>query len=150
MDEDCKLIRAAKALEYFDSGFNCAQSIAAALSDKIGIDEETALKMAAAYGFGIANTGETCGAITGALMIIGLKYGGTSPDDTKNKQLTFKKSQEFLEKFKVRNQSTICRELLSNKIDEEEGNVVVNTKSIQRFGCSKYVLDAVEILEIIL
>ncbi|MDD2550794.1 MAG: C-GCAxxG-C-C family protein, partial [Bacteroidales bacterium] len=66
-----------EALELFKSGFNCSQAVLAAFSEECGISRETALKIACPFGGGIGGYGRTCGALTGGLMVIGLKYGAT-------------------------------------------------------------------------
>lgn len=56
----------------FSEGMNCAQAIFTSFAEQIGLDAESALKISTAFGGGIAQTGATCGAVTGALMVISL------------------------------------------------------------------------------
>jgi C_GCAxxG_C_C family probable redox protein len=68
----------AQALENFKNGYNCAQSVLSVLAPDLGLHQDTAMKLSSPFGSGIAYMQETCGAVTGALMAIGLKYGKTS------------------------------------------------------------------------
>ena len=63
------------AAEIFSKGFSCSQAVFASLSSEYGVDSDTAKKIAGAFGGGIASNGELCGAVSGALMAIGLKHG---------------------------------------------------------------------------
>ena len=67
------------AVEYFNQDFNCCQSILMTFGSECGLDKETAIKLGSPFGGGIVRTGEVCGAVTSALMILGLKYGKSEP-----------------------------------------------------------------------
>jgi C_GCAxxG_C_C family probable redox protein len=98
----------------------------------------------------MAQMGETCGAVTGAFMVIGLKYGRTRADDDEAKVKTYSLVKEFTEKFKARNGTIICRELLGCDIGTPEGNRVAKDKELFSTVCPGFVRDAVDILEKIL
>ena len=98
-----------KALELYSNGMNCAQSVIAAYSDKIGIKEEEAVKIGAGFGAGMY-TGSTCGAVTAAIAAIGLKYGGTSPE---NRSKVIKETQNFIKEFENWGSTTNCLKLKS-------------------------------------
>ena len=87
------------ALDCHSKNFNCAQSVFFAFAEDVGIEKEIALKVAACFGGGM-RCGEVCGAVTGALMALGLKYGSSTDYDLDNKQITSKKAVEFINKFK--------------------------------------------------
>ena len=93
---------------------------------------------------------ETCGAVTGAYMVIGLKYGRSDIFDLSAKEKTYKLVREFSEKFKSRNGSIVCRELLGVDISTVEGMKAAKQKNIHGTCCQKYVKDAAEIIEEIL
>jgi hypothetical protein len=67
------------ALTAFKSGFTCSSAVVSAFSDELGFDGETAKKIACGFGAGISKSGNICGAISGAIMVNGLKYGKTHP-----------------------------------------------------------------------
>jgi C_GCAxxG_C_C family probable redox protein len=141
--------RVKQAVEMFDEGYSCSQSIVAAYGDQFGLDKKTALKIASGLGGGIGATGETCGAVTGAVLILGLKYGTTDPKDKNTKYETYKKVQVFCEEFKTRAGSLICRELLGFNLGSPEG--VLRAKQPGAFEhCPEFVQIAAEILETIL
>lgn len=104
--------RIEKAKELFKSGFNCAQSVFAAYASDFGLTQEQALKVAASFGGGIGRMRETCGAACGLFMLVGMKTGATDPADREGKSANYKIVQELAKKFKERNGSIKCAELL--------------------------------------
>jgi len=116
----------------------------------MGLNREIALKISQAFGGGMAQMGETCGAVTGAFMVIGLKYGRTRADDDEAKAKTYSLVKEFTEKFRARNGTIICRELLGCDIGTPEGQQIAKNKKLFSTICPCFVQDAVEILEEIL
>ena len=98
-----------KAKSRFEQDFSCSQSVFSTLAPEMGISEESALKIASAFGGGMMRHGEVCGAVTGALMALGLKYGATTPD---NEGKIREASQELMRRFKETNGSLRCKELL--------------------------------------
>ncbi len=140
------MTREEKSLEYFKGGFNCAQATAAVFADKFLIDEQVLLKIAAPFGGGICRMGETCGAVTGALMAIGLKYGADNINDKESKEMTYQKAQEFIMKFKQKNGTVYCKELLGCDISTEEGKKISKEKDLHNSLCPKFVKDAVAIV----
>lgn len=137
------------AASLFKQGFNCAQSLLAAYSKDFNLKQETALKIAGAFGGGMARTGETCGFVTGALMIIGLKYGMSEAGDKKAKTQTYETAQKFMEDFKLRNHSIICMELLGFNISPTK-NLTPEMNRFIMSQCPKFIQDSVEILDKIL
>lgn len=104
--------RTQRAVELFKSGFNCSQSVFAAFAGEFGMDEETALKVSAGLGGGVGRAREVCGAVSGAAMLVGFKYGATDSDDTEAKQRCYQVVQQIIAEFKENNPSIVCRELL--------------------------------------
>lgn len=101
-----------EAVELFKSGFNCSQSVLAAFCEEYGFPVETAFKIAAPFGGGIGGSGKTCGALTGGLMVIGLKYGPASESDLDAKNLTREKTRMLVENFNRVHRSCDCNDLL--------------------------------------
>jgi C_GCAxxG_C_C family probable redox protein len=135
------------AVNCFLNGFNCAQALFSTYCRENGLDKETALKIATSFGGGMAHTGETCGAVTGALMVIGLKYGKIKADDNTAKDRTYKLVQEFAEKFKEVNGSLNCTDLIGCDLSTEEGMQNALSRNLFRTVCFKYVRDAAQIVE---
>lgn len=135
------------AVSCFKQGFSCSQAILSTFGEQFGLDRETALKLAAGFGGGMGRMAGTCGAVTGAFMVLGLKYGTVSPEDKQAKELTYKKVREFAVRFKEQNGSVECRELLGCEISTSEGLQIVKKKELISTLCPKFVRDAAEILE---
>lgn len=117
---------------------------------RFGLEVDTALKISSAFGGGIGRTGDVCGAVIGALMAIGLEYGRTKPNDDEAKEKTYHLSQEFLQKFRERNDSIVCRDLLGVDISAPDGRERIEELGLEEKVCQKAVRDAAEILEEIL
>ena len=113
----------------------------------MGLERELALRVAGAFGGGMARMGEACGAVTGALMVIGLKYGMTQAKDEGARDKTYKLAQEFMARFKERHGSMVCRELLGYDLSKPEGRKAAHDKGLFSTLCPELVRDAVEILE---
>ena len=101
-------------------GIDCSQVVAGRFADELEMEESLLRKMSACFGGGM-QCGETCGAVTGALMVIGLKYGHSMNNDLKQKRNTCVKrllssSVLFAEKY----ESCMCRELLGHDISKED------------------------------
>ncbi len=94
--------------------------------------------------------GLTCGAVTGAYMVIGLKYGKVKADDNEAKEKTYALVQEFSRRFVARNQSLNCTELLSCDLGTAEGREKAKEQNLMTTVCEKLVRDAVGILEEVL
>jgi C_GCAxxG_C_C family probable redox protein len=132
----------------FDEGFNCSQAVFSAFAPQLGLDRVAALKVAGPFGGGMGRMGETCGAVTGALMVIGLKYGQTTSEDKAAKEKSYELVREFVKRFRLRNQGCIaCRELLGADISTPEGMQKIREKQAFTTMCPKFVRDAAEIVE---
>ena len=90
--------------------------------------------------------GEICGAVTGAFMVIGLKYGRTTVQDAKSHEKTNRLVKEFVDKFKSRNGSIVCRELLGCDLSTPDGQKTFVDKKLRDTLCTKLVRDAAEIV----
>jgi len=101
-----------KACRYFKEGYNCAQSVFAAFSGKMGIDEKTALRYASAFGGGMGRLREVCGAVSGMAMVLSFLYGYDNPCDDKAKKELNRKVQLLTDRFKEEYKTIICRELI--------------------------------------
>lgn len=105
------------------------------------------MRIAGAFGAGMARTGETCGAVTGALMVIGLKHAKTRKGDDDSRELAYALAREFMDRFRERNGSLLCRDILGVDVSTPDGIRAVREKDLFRTVCPKFVRDAGEILE---
>lgn len=138
------------AVSCFKEGFSCSQAVFSIYSTQFGLDREVALKISGAFGGGMGRMGETCGAVTGAFMLIGLKYGKTRVEDEQTKEKTYSFVKKFVDKFKSHNGSIVCKELLDCDISTPEGMKLAKEKELFTTLCPKLVQDAAEIIEQIL
>jgi len=136
-----------KAVAIFKEGINCSQAVLSSFAEDFGVDRNMALKVASGFGGGMGRTGHRCGAVTGAYMVLGLKYGATTGQDKAAKELTYQKVREFNEKFTLLNKTVTCRKLLNCDISTPEGFEEAKQKGLLTTLCPKFVKDAVEILE---
>lgn len=140
--------RSDKAIEYFRKKFNCSQSVFTVFGTEHGLTENDCLKTACAFGAGMGRQQFTCGAVTGALMAIGLKYGKAMGDPDEKKQHTYQKTREFFNEFVRIHGTTSCRELLRGlDINDPDDHRKIVEQGLFETLCEKYVTDAVRIVE---
>ncbi len=131
----------------FKDDLDCAQALLSTYGPEFGLDHEIAIKITDAFSGGMGRMGETCGAVTGAFMVIGLKYGeGITGDAPVNKN-THRLVNEFVKRFIARNGSIVCKELIDCDISNPEVLNSQKTRNIFKTVCPKYVRDAAEIIE---
>lgn len=118
--------------------------------EEFGLDRERALKVAGAFGGGMARMGKTCGAVTGALMVIGLKYSKTKAGDEGARERTYELVGEFIKRFKSLHGTICCRELLGYDLSSPEERTAASEKGLFTTLCPQFVRNATEILEEIL
>jgi C_GCAxxG_C_C family probable redox protein len=138
-----------KAVCCFREGFNCSQALLSTYGEQFGLDKELAYKIANVFGVGMG-MGEICGAVTGAFMIIGAKYGKSKADDQQSSDRACGIADDFVNEFISRNRSIVCRELLGIDVSTPEGAKIVHEKGLLKILCPKFVQDAAEIIEKIL
>ncbi len=135
-----------RCVDLFRTGINCTQAVLATYGPRFGMDRAAALKIAAAFGSGMG-TGDTCGAVTGALMVLGLKHTKVGGAALLSKDRTEDAAAEFIAEFKKRNGTVICRELLCCDLGTAEGRKMAKQERHFKRRCPKYVQDAAEIIE---
>lgn len=139
-----------RAAACFDQGFHCAQAVLSTCAPEFGLSRQNALRVAGAFGAGMARTGHTCGAVTGALMVIGLAHGKTEPEDDESRDRTYALAQAFIERFQARHGPIHCTDLLECDLSTEEGLKRAREEGLFVTRCPQFVRAAVEILEQIL
>lgn len=138
-----------EALKLFEEKYHCSQAVFAAFSEEYGVKKEDALKIGGCFGSGMRK-GEVCGACTGALMVLGLKYGKFRKDDVESKIKSDEVCDKFLDEFKKENGSYICNTLLGCDISTQEGVQYALDNNLFTEFCPKMVESAVIITEKIL
>ncbi|MBL7112546.1 MAG: C_GCAxxG_C_C family protein [Bacteroidales bacterium] len=138
------------AAQTFMTGYNCAQSVFSAFTDYLKLDRETALSISSGFGAGMGRTQATCGAVTGAIMVIGSRLSGQQPSKEGINDYIYSKTREFINQFTERNKTTNCRELVHADLNTEEGRNYFEKNNIFNEVCMKCVSDAIDILEEIL
>ncbi len=135
------------AVEKFLSGYNCAQSVLYAFGPELGLEAETALRMATGLGAGIGRRGEVCGAVTGGILALGLKYGRGERQDRPATEETYRKAEELMAAFERRHGSCTCRVLLEGcDLRTPEGMQRFKEQDLLHKTCAKCVGTAAEIL----
>ncbi|UCG00619.1 MAG: C_GCAxxG_C_C family protein [Candidatus Heimdallarchaeota archaeon] len=135
-----------KAESYFSTKLNCAQSVLAPFGPDLGIDEKTCFRIAEAFGGGIAHSGQMCGAIIGALMVLGLKHGRTETDDLEKRDKTNKLAKILIHKFTLLHKSSNCIELIDYDISTPAKLEKAREEKVFQ-NCGNLVKDAVNILK---
>lgn len=142
--------RVEKALNQFATGCNCCQSITTAFGPDYDLDSQNALKIGAAFGGGMSRLGNTCGAVSGALMIIGMAFRNTDPEDAENKEHVYEIGQRFLNKFMELHNTVMCRELIGIDMNDEQDLQRARETGIFEEKCPNFVKTAAQLLENIL
>jgi C_GCAxxG_C_C family probable redox protein len=145
--------KTAIAAQYHEQGYGCAQSVLAAYAAEFGLSEEHALRLGTGFGSGMGRMCEVCGALTGAFMVIGLKYGKVAADGTRygnETETTYRLVKELADQFKQRNGSIHCRELIGHDLSDPLERAKVVEAGLFKTTCGKCIRDAVELLEEIL
>jgi C_GCAxxG_C_C family probable redox protein len=144
------MTHADRALELFQEGFSCSQAVLAAYAGEFGLARETAFRIAQPFGGGIGRTGDWCGAVTGALMVIGLKYGRVRADDVAAKDRTYTLVREFVRRFRDKHGAVRCNDLLGCEMGTPSGDKIIADRDLHRAVCRGLIRDAAEILDALL
>jgi C_GCAxxG_C_C family probable redox protein len=126
----------------FSAGFSCSQSVLRAFAEDLGLEPDMASRVSSAFGGGMARTGRVCGAVSGALMVIGLRFGAISPADQGAKEATYALARKFLEEFMLLHGSVDCPGLLGCDIGKPEGMQQAREQNLFKTQCPDYVRDA--------
>lgn len=144
------MTKADDAEECFRTGFTCSAAVFSTFSRELGLDIDTAKKVACGFGGGISHTGNICGAVSGAILAIGLKYGKTVKDDDAATEMTRARVRQFIKEFRQRNGSINCTELLSHDLSNPIDSAHAREQGLFKTKCPMFVRDAADIVEVIL
>ncbi|MBC7130584.1 C_GCAxxG_C_C family protein [Candidatus Bathyarchaeota archaeon] len=128
-----------KAVSKFLQGYNCAEAVLSTLADFLGIKCKQIPRIATGLGGGIGHSGSVCGALTGAVMALGLKYGRDRPEQFEAYQTCMNKSLEFYKSFEKIFGSIYCRDLTGCNLSTPEGLEKFRMHQIKEKKCVKYV-----------
>ncbi len=137
--------RVQRTSSLFENGLNCSQAILTAFGEAYGVGLEDAARIGRPWGGGIAHMGLTCGAVTAAILILGLAQGN-GEDEKGIRNRVFKSGKEFVRRFEERYKTTFCRDLLGVDIATESGLKRIREENLVRKICPPYVRGAAEIL----
>jgi C_GCAxxG_C_C family probable redox protein len=136
-----------KAIASFRAGLNCSQAVFSAYADELNIDNDLALSVSCGFGGGMGRLQETCGAVTGSYMVLGVQTCKNLRDNKERKELTYSVVQEFSRKFRKLNGSTNCMDLLKCDLKTQEGNSFAKEHNLFGTVCEKCISDAIKIIE---
>ncbi len=140
--------RVEQAVQTFESGYGCAQSVFATYADLFGIDRETALKLASPMGGGIGRMREVCGTVSSMALLAGLKEGNIDPSDEEGRERIYLLVRKMSDSFREENGSIICRELLG--LEEREQSAKPGKRTEEYYAsrpCSRLVRCAAKLVE---
>ena len=140
--------RVEKAVQTFESGFGCAQSVFSTYADLFGIDRQTAMNLTNSMGGGISRLREVCGTVSALALLTGLAEGDVDPQDLKAREKVYQRTRELLAKFEEENGSLVCRELLGILGREKAARPSERTPEYyKKRPCAKFVACAARIVE---
>lgn len=139
--------RSEQAEELFLSGYNCAQSVVLCFADDLKFSKELAQKMAAGFGGGMGKQQETCGAVTGAIMVLGLLKGEEVNNNDELKASAYGAVKDLTRDFVAEYKTTQCRDLIGCDLNTPEGAAKFKDEKIMENTCVGCVKKAVEIVE---
>ncbi len=113
-------------------------------AERYQLSKEHAVRLGCAFGGGMGRSGQMCGAVTGALMVLGLAHGGTA-EDLAAREKTYAVTKELFSRFRGRHGSLVCRELLGVDIGTAEGREAAIRAGLFKVRCPVFVRDAAEI-----
>ncbi len=135
-----------KALQSFKSGFNCAQSVLSAYADELEMDANLATSVSSGFGAGMGRLQETCGAVTGAFMVIGLYNSKKHSDNAELKEASNAMIQEFTHNFKLANNTISCKSLINCDLKTEAGQLYFKENNLGETICEKCISDSIRII----
>lgn len=131
-----------QALSRFDEGYACSQSVLLAFSERFGLDERTAKLIASTFGGGMGRLRQTCGAVTGGFMVLGLAFGNENPKDMETKLNAYRKVRELYHQVEHIHGTAVCKELLQQHVTREQ----VEERKHHKIICRKVVADVAGIV----
>ncbi len=141
---------AERAARLFREGCNCAQSVFLAYMDMTGMDRDTAIRVSASFGGGMGRLREVCGGVSGAIMALGMICAPLDPTDQDAKAEHYRRVQEVARRFREKNGTIICRELLGDKAGSGHVPEARTEEYYKKRPCERMVYDGAAALEEVL
>ena len=137
-----------RARELFSQGCNCAQAVVCAFGEETGLTQEQAMRLASSFGGGMGGMRETCGAVTGMFMVLGLAHGYDAPGDDAAKKAHYARVRALGEAFREKEGTILCRELLASLPGKLQADPLPRTEEYYRVRpCVRFVEEAARLLE---
>lgn len=135
------------AIEKFSKGCNCAQAVLYSFCDDLHLDKDIALKLASGFGGGMGRKQYVCGAISGGIMAIGIKFGHGDQGGKKTVEHSYEKTRELIDRFYSKHNAVMCRELLDGcDLMTEDGQRSFKANDLRKTKCNEYVRSVIEIV----
>ena len=134
-----------RAVDLFKEGYNCAQAVAVAFSDVMGMEEKTVARMVSSFGGGMGRMREVCGAVSGMFFALGYLYGYDDPADDKAKMELYGRVQALAAQFREEHGNIVCRELLKNPASDP-APTPRNAEFYAKRPCARFVYTAAEVM----
>ena len=138
------------AFENFKKGYNCAQAVACAYTEEIGLDEAMIARMVSSFGGGFGKLREVCGAVSGAAFVLGTLRGYGDPEAKEEKSAHYARVQDFAAHFKAEHDTIICRELLKGIALKKENTPEPEARTEEYYRvrpCVRFVETAAKVLD---
>jgi C_GCAxxG_C_C family probable redox protein len=132
------------AIQRFNGKYSCSQAVFSAFAPRYGLSDEMAIKIPAALGGGLSRQGHVCGAVNGALMVLGLARGKIDPQE---KEALYQLGAEFIERFEALHASVTCRELIGYDLSLPQEAQAAKEAEVSKAVCPAFVRSAAEILD---
>ncbi len=142
------MTKADDPVDLFNQGFNCSQAVLSVFAADFGLEVGAARRIAQGFGAGAGRSDEMCGAASGAIMVLGLRYGGIRADDSDARETTYTAVADFLQRFTKLHGSTECTALLRYNLSDPRQRA--EAKKIVPARCPMFVSDAVTLLEVMM
>ena len=136
-----------EAVLLFEEGYSCAESVLMACGLDLGLDRDLCQRLALPFAGGMGGSGKTCGALTGAMLAIGLHYHSTKPDEREERFKTSMAVKQLLSEFSQLHGTTECAELIGLEINTEQGFASFKKSELRTTHCARFVKEVAEIVE---
>jgi C_GCAxxG_C_C family probable redox protein len=139
--------RQEQAISKFRSGLNCAQSVVSAYSTDFNFDGELALSISCAFGAGMGRLQETCGAVTGAFMVLGIDNCRKYSENKERKERTYAQVQEYSRQFSAIHGTLNCKTLINCDLRTPEGQKYFHDNNLHEAVCEQCIADSITVID---
>jgi C_GCAxxG_C_C family probable redox protein len=135
-----------QAVAFYKQGYTCTQSVLASFAARYDLQQNLAFRMGEPFGAGTSCTGDMCGSVTGAIMVLGLQYGSSLSNDDAARSYTYQRVHELIRHFREIHGSIQCTDLLGYNLNDPRQFQTVWEKGLFVQLCPNFVRDAAQIL----